>query len=484
MRPAILTAFLLAVVSGCGNSASGTPPATAPASSGASTPFIHRLWHATISPNADSAPAYLPHVPIGHGRHAAVVYTLAANNTDNCNPGNPVRRATLTAFNAGNGQVLWRRSTTGPSRCSTAGPVVDPTGKWVYAVGLDGKLHRYASGTGVEMIGRGWPETYTLMPNVEKASATPTIDNKYIYVTTSGFIGDQGHYEGHLVSINLATGQENVFNTLCSNIHALLGPAPGSRNYCPYVTSGLFGRGNGVIDPRTGNVWIASGNGPWNGKTNWGDSVLELNPAGTRIIGSFTPGDQAYLGSHDLDLGSTGPAILPAIKRNSRTYHLVSQGGKGPGCSGCRSAAIYLLDVDQLRRTVGKLGGELGTVSAPGGSEILTAGAVWISRSKQIWVYYANDSGITGYRLAGSNPGNFRLVAAWHTGRAGTTPVISAGDLYVAHNGAVDIYRLTDHKLLGSAPTGNIHWEYPLVVGHHLYMTDESGHLTAYAVGT
>lgn len=483
MRPAILTALLVAVAAGCGNAATGIRSPATPSHSGASKPIVQRLWRVSISPNADSAPAYLPRVSLGHGARAAAVYVLAANNSGNCNPGNPVRRATLTAFNAANGHVLWRRSTTGPSRCSTAGPVADPSGDWVYATGLDGKLHRYAAGTGEEMTGHGWPETYTLMPDVEKASATPTIDKKYVYVTTSGFIGDQGHYEGHLVSISLATGHANVFNTLCSNVHRLLGPTQGAANYCSYVTSGLFGRGNGVIDPRTGNVWITSGNGNWNGKTNWGDSVLELNAAGSRLIGSFTPTDQAYLGSHDLDLGSTGPALLPPVKREGHTYHLFTQGGKGPACSGCDSTAIYIVDQNHITK-LGRLGGELSTVSSPGGSEILTAPAVWDSPGKQIWVYYANDSGVTGYRLAGSNPGNFHLVPAWHTGQGGTTPIVSGGNLYVARAGAVNIYRLSDHKLLGAASIGDIHWEYPLVVGHRLYMTDESGHLSAFAISS
>src|SRR5579872_5170188 len=90
---------------------------------------MHLLWRQTISPNADSAPACLAHV--GKRKIAPLLYVLAANNGSNCNPGNPVRKATLFAFDASNGTVRWTRSTSGPARCSTAGPVVDPAGHWV-----------------------------------------------------------------------------------------------------------------------------------------------------------------------------------------------------------------------------------------------------------------------------------------------------------------------------------------------------------------
>jgi hypothetical protein len=33
-----------------------------------------------------------------------------------------------------------------------------------------------------------------------------------------------------------------------------------------------------VIDPATGNIFITTGNGPWDGRTAWGDSLIELDP--------------------------------------------------------------------------------------------------------------------------------------------------------------------------------------------------------------
>ena len=428
-------------------------------------------------PGGATCPTAAAHPPRGCG--AAAVYILAGNNTDNCNTGNPVRAASLYTFNAASGRLLWRRSTTGPSRCTTAAPVLDPTQRWVYAAGLDGRLHRYDAVSGRETTGSGWPHTITLMPDVEKMSANLTITGHYLYITTSGFIGDQGHYEGHLVTIDLRTERSRVFNSLCSNIHALLGPSS-----CSYVESGLFGRGQGVTDPVTHDVYVVSGNGPWNGRTNWGDSILKLDPSGSRILDAFTPTNQQDLDNSDEDLGSTGPALLPTIRQGSHSYHLLLQGGKGPACGGCSGVAIRLLNRDNLsgQRGPGHLGGDLDDAQAPGGCEVLTAPAVWKQGPGKFWIFYANDCGVAGYRLASPSPGKFRIDRIWAIGTGGTTPVISGGVLYVAHSGAVVAYDPGSGRTLWNAAIGDVHWEYPLIAAHRLYVTDQSGKLHAFAL--
>jgi outer membrane protein assembly factor BamB len=444
---------------------------------------LHALWSHSLAANADSVPAYGPHIRLRNGKVVPAVYVLAANNGSNCDPGDPVRTAIIYAFNARSGSPLWSRSTVGPSRCSTASPAVDPTGKWVYAAGLDGKVHRYNAGTGSESIGHGWPITATLMPDVEKISANLTIGTNHLYVTTSGFIGDQGHYEGHLVTIDLSNGKFRVFNTVCSNITQLLGPHLGAANYCPRRLSGLFGRGEGAVDPVTHAVYVVSGNGPWNGRTDWGDSVLKLDPTGSHLLDSFTPANQASLAAGDQDLGSTGPALLPTVKLNGTSYHLLVQGGKGPACDGCSGTALRLLNRDNLsgQHGLGHLGGDLQDVQAPGGCEVLTAPAVW-KNAGVIWVFYANDCGTTAYRLSQSGD-HFRLGTAWSVRQGGSTPVLAHGILWVAHDAGLDAYGPKTGQRLLHLSIGSIHWQYPLIRSNILYLADQNQHLTAYAIG-
>lgn len=444
----------------------------------------HRIWTHRIQPNADSAPAFLAHIRLKDGKKHDLVYVLAGNNTSNCSTGDPVRRATLYALDASNGRAVWTQSTSGPSRCTTAGPVIDPHKNWVYAPGLDGKMHRYDVTSGKESKSQGWPHTISLMPDVEKMSANATMGTGHLYVTTSGFIGDQGHYEGHLVTIDLATGRFRVFNTLCSNIKLLLGPSPSRPNYCGFALSGLFGRGEGAIDPVTHDVYIVTGNGPWDGRTNWGDSVLKLDPSGSRLLDAFTPTNQASLADADADLGSTGPAVLPTIKQGTHSYRLLVQGEKGPACDGCSGVALRLLNRDNLsgRGGPGHLGGDLQDVQTPGSCEVLTAPAVWTSPSHQIWVFYANSCGIGGYRLSSPSPGKFRLDRVWSLSSGGTTPILRNGILFVARSGRLTAYNPTNHAVLWQTNIGDVHWEYPLIASHRLFMTDEQGHISAYAL--
>lgn len=443
-----------------------------------------QIWVRTLASNADSAPAFLPRSRFpGHRR--AAIYVLAGNNGSNCSEGDPVRRAVLYALDANTGSQLWSKSTRGPTRCTTAGPAVDPSGRWVYAPGFDGRVHRYQSATGKEDRTRGWPQLVTRMPDVEKVAATLTVTKKYLYVTTSGFIGDQGHYQGHLVTINLATGRSHVFNSLCSNIHALLWPDSSHSPYCSADKSGLFGRGQGVVDPVNGDVYIVSGNGPWNGKTNWGDSIMKLNPSGQRLLDTFTPTNQADLEAQDADLGSTGPALLPAIREGSRTYHLLVQGGKGPACGSCRGTALRLLNRDDLsgKGRPGHLGGDLQDVQAPGGCEVLTAPAVWTNTSTgEIWVFYANGCGVAGYRLSQPSPGTFHLDRMWSVKDGGTTPVVGHGALFVAHDGAITAYAPSTGAVLWRGSVGSIHWQYPRIVNGRLFIADNDGHIRAFAL--
>ncbi len=73
-------------------------------------------------------------------------------------------------------------------------------------------------------------------------------------------------------------------------------------------------------------ILVATGNGPFNGATNWGDSVLELSPSASRLLHNWTPRDQARLDVTDTDLGSTAPRWCrwPATGWQSRAVRTAS----------------------------------------------------------------------------------------------------------------------------------------------------------------
>ncbi len=87
-------------------------------------------------------------------------------------------------------------------------------------------------------------------------------------------------YQGHVVTLSLATGRiHTVFNTLCSNraVH----PVPST---CGASDSAIWGRAGAVLVPGSGDILVSTGNGPFNGSTDWGDSVLELAPYATGLL--------------------------------------------------------------------------------------------------------------------------------------------------------------------------------------------------------
>src|SRR5207245_416443 len=84
-----------------------------------------------------------------------------------------------------------------------------------------------------------------------------------------------------------------------------------------------------------GRVIATTGNGPWDGRSDWGDAVLELDSNATRLLGNYTPVNTADLEARDADLGSTSPVLLGG--------NLIAQGGK--------DGSIRLLDWGLMRGT-------------------------------------------------------------------------------------------------------------------------------------
>src|SRR5439155_11451994 len=129
-------------------------------------------------------------------------------------------------------------------------------------------------------------------------------------------------YQGHVLLISRRTGRiRSVFNTLCSDRHQIIDPSS-----CGSSDSAIWGRAGAVVEPGSHRLIFATGNGPFNGHTDWGDSVLELSPDARRLLQSYTPPKQADLADSDTDLGSTVPALLPRPGGRRPRYAL--QGGK------------------------------------------------------------------------------------------------------------------------------------------------------------
>ncbi|HXB55555.1 MAG TPA: FG-GAP-like repeat-containing protein [Vicinamibacteria bacterium] len=433
---------------------------------------LHVLYHVSLPSIADGAPAFLSGVATPSGTKDL----LFLNTKD----------GHILALDAATGATMWsHQPATGPNY-TTSSPAVDPGRLFVYAYALDGKVHKYQVGDGTEITTGGWPELATLKPDVEKGSSALSVvttvgGTTYLYVTNGGYPGDAGDYQGHVTAIDLATGAQKVFNANCSNnaVHFVEGGTPD----CPQVQSAIWARVGVVYDSDNDKIFMATGNGTFDafmtGKFDWGDSVFALHPDGTgnglgQPVDSYTPTNYQALQNGDADLGSTAPAILPVLP-GSKFAHLGVQSGK--------DALIRLLNLDNLSGAgaPGHTAGEVQTQAVPQGGEVLTALAVWTNPADNgVWVFVANGSGISGLQATVDGSGNPSLASKWSDSTAGASPIVANSILYYASAAGARALDPVKGTQLWSASIGGVHWESPIVINGHLFVTDEGSQLWAY----
>jgi len=462
-----------------------------PTVGGNTVPYHYQLPAGTDK--IDGAPVYVGDVPTAAGTRN-LLFGLSNNGT-------------IIALDADSTtlSVIWSRKPTGISKPGQRGfgsPVVDPGLQYVYAYGFDGKVHKYHIGDGTEVVASGWPAVVTLKANVDKGAAGLSIataqnGSTYLYSVTDGFIGDAGDYQGHLTTIDLATGVAKVFNSLCSNLTFLFvengKTTQPNQTDCAAKQNGIWGRPGAVYDAGTDRVFISTGNGPFNAAVfSWGDSVLALSPDGGgsgngNPVDSFTPTTFQNLKDTDADLGSGSIAIVPAPPGAGANYqHLGIQAGK----DGC----VRLLRLDDLsgQNAPAHTGGELQAIDFRGvatncadGSdmpEIRAQPAVWVNPSDgAVWVYVASHgNGFAAYRVSVS-AGVPALGEQWTQNDSDpTSPVVANGVVYYLSGGKLRAYdavtgvaRVTGGAWTSTSFSGP-HWQSPALVNGRLYLFDEA----------
>ena len=366
------------------------------------------------------------------------------------------------------GRILWQfvprsvRHLQGGPQITAAAPVLDPGRHYVYVASPDGFVHKLAVATGRPV----WNTQVTSDPQREKLAGALNLADGELIVVTGGYIGDIPTYQGHVVTIDPASGRiTHVFNTLCSDIRGLINPP--SR--CSASDSAIWGRPGSVVLPATGNILVATGNGPFNGRTDWGDSVLELSPT-LRLLRHWTPVNQAQLNTGDHDLGSTEPALLPL------------RGGVQLAVQGGKQGVLNLLDINRLDGVSGpagpRTGGSLQTIAGPGGTDIYSQPAVWRAPDGRVYVFVTSNNGTAAYALAASR----RLRVAWQNGQAGTSPLVAGGLLYVYNQvqGVLNVYDPVSGRLYRALPAAPGHWNSPIVIGGRIVLPvgDDNAHMS------
>ncbi len=395
----------------------------------------------------DSSPIYLHGVTVvGATRNVAVLSTTYGRTL---------------ALDADSGRILWVFTPPGYSRwassaqITTASPLADPDHSAVYATSPNGLIHKLSLATGQEETAGAWPVSITRDPTHEKLTASLNIEGPYVIATTGGYIGDAPPYQGRVVLIERASGHVHaVFNTLCSNRRYVFVPST-----CSASDSAILSRSGPVVEPG-GRILVATGNAPWNGLSNFGDSVIELNFPTLTFRQAYTPVNQAQLNESDSDLGSSAPALLghDRILQTGkdgimRVLSLSRLDGRAPRAGGP--------GVTQPRE---RLGGELQRLPLPGGGMLFSAPAVW-QQGALTTMFVGGEHGTGAYVLRG---GRLRLV--WQNDTPGTSPVLAGGLLYVydPEAGEINVYEPRSSRPIAHLPGAPGHWNSPIVVDGHV----------------
>jgi len=375
----------------------------------------------------DASVIYLHDVRVKGAAHDALFMTTTYGKT--------------IAVDAADGSILWTYTPPGfddwegTAQITNSTPVADPGREFIYAASPDGRIQKLAVSDGRAL----WRTAITLLPRREKIASPLGFWHGRVIAVTGGYIGDAPPYQGHVAIIDGESGRLlHVWNSLCSDRKGLIAPES-----CPESGSAIWGRAGAVIDSATGNIFVATGNGRWDGRTHWGDATLQLDSNATELLGNYTPPNTDELAARDEDVGSTSPVLLGG--------GYIAQGGK--------DERIRVLSEELVRGPAAHREPPLQEVPTPSGTRLFTAPAL-LRTARGTWLFAADNGGTAAWSFSS---GKLKLV--WGNSNEGTSPVVAGGLLYVYDPGGdLRIYDALSGRELAKLDAGGGHWNSPIVV--------------------
>lgn len=225
-----------------------------------------------------------------------------------------------------------------PYQGVTSTPVIDPKTQTIYVVsaqaqaggGSTFRLNALDITSGAQKFG-GPITIHASVPatNSDSANGVQNLNTSCIQraalllANNSVYIGFGSCHSGWLLAYNATTlAQTGVFNS-----------SPNLNGEGPYASAGgVWMGGGGPASDSAGNVYITTGNGPWDGKTAFGDSVLKFN-ATLQMQDYFTPNNFQNMDCEDSDLASGGLLLIP---------------GTAQALAGGKTGKMYLVNTANL----------------------------------------------------------------------------------------------------------------------------------------
>jgi hypothetical protein len=292
-----------------------------------STATFGKLFSYLVDGYAYAEPLLMSNVTINGAAHNVVYVatehdSVYAFDSDNYGSGAPLWQVSLLK----SGETPMTGAVIKPYQGITSTPVIDPTTNTLYVVsaqtsssGSTFRLNALDITTGAQKF--GGPVTINasvLATNSDSKNGVQTLTTSCIQrsallvANNSVYMGFGSCHSGWLLAYDAATlAQTGVWNA-----------SPNLNGEGTYASAGgvWMGSGGPVADS-SGNIYITTGNGPWDGKTAFADSVLKFSPT-LKLEDYFTPDDFQYMDCADGDLAAGGLMMLPG------TGELIA-GGKG-----------------------------------------------------------------------------------------------------------------------------------------------------------
>jgi hypothetical protein len=307
-----------------------------------------RLFTVPVDGHVFAQPLYLSAVSIAGGTHD-VAYVATEHDSVYAIDGDSGKIYAQTSLIPTGGTTV---SSTGDLGCGdiipevgiTGTPVIDAASGTLYVVAkskVNGVVVQYLHALSVDTLTEKFGGPVQIAASVpgsdsygsdgkiqfnaqaQNQRAALLLENSHVVIAWGSHC-DHDPWHGWIMSYNAGTlSQEAAFVTSPNNKH-----------------SGIWMSGGGPAADASGNVYFATGNGVWDGESDFGDSVVKLGAPTNQalpVLDYFTPYNATFLNSNDVDVSASGLVLLPALPSGEQ---LLAQDSK--------QGTIYLLNTANL----------------------------------------------------------------------------------------------------------------------------------------
>jgi hypothetical protein len=407
-----------------------------------------KLFSYSVDGYVYAQPLYISNLRMNGASHNVVfvateMASVYAFDADNFGDGTPLWRTSLLQA----GETPQPGGNPKPFQGLTSTPVIDPATNTMYLVSAQKstgnpffRLHALDITTGQERAGSP-VVIHASVPGTNAESVNGVINLTVACLQRAALLLSRGTL---FIGFSACpTGWVLSYDAASLNQIAVLNMSPNADGYGQFGgAGGVWMGGGGPAADDQGNVYVSTGNGPFDGGPEWADSVLKLDSQ-LHVIDHFTPSDWPFLQCRDLDMSAGGIMLIP---------------GSSQLVAGSKAGKMYLLNTGNLGQLQANDAGAAQTlffssthsaqtcidnhnnpVTGDAGSSSFYSTAAWFNGS----IFVGNDPGPVKQFTYNSS----QLTAAASTPESisafsyGTTPFISsngtsAGIVWALDHGA------------------------------------------------